>query len=258
MGYRMDGLNMEDPVHTERRLSPEDCQRLCEDALSSFRSGDLESARALFLQARNHDPFSWRPIQGLGVLAFQEGRLDDAWSLLLAAFEAAPEDEDNAENLAAIGKELKREEQVITLLAQTARRFPELKHLDAFRPTPGAEDLLAIELCAKGEELLAMELWREAMFPFMEALEHRPRDPAAWNGMGISAWRQNYRQVALEFFHKAIETLPSDEDSVLNYSESMTRNGQGNAVLGTLLNLGVPRELCAKVLDLQAQWSAAP
>jgi tetratricopeptide (TPR) repeat protein len=247
---------MEDPVHTERRLSPEECLRLCQDALLAFQANDLENARGLFLQARNHDPFSWRPIQGLGVLAFKEGRSEDAWSLLLAAFEAAPDDEDNAENLAAVGKELKKEEQVLVLLSQAARRFPDLKHLDAFRPTPRAEDILAADLCAKGEELLAMELWREALFPFMEALDHRPHDPGAWNGMGISAWRQNFRQVALEFFRKAIETLPSDEDSVLNYSESMTRNGQGNAVLGVLLGLGVPRELCSKVLDLQAEWGS--
>lgn len=247
-------MSSEDPVHNERRLSPEDCLQLCRMAQESFQNGNLEEARQIFQQARSHDPFSWKPIQGLGVLAFHEGRLDDAWALLLAAFEAAPEDEDNAENLAAVGQKLERESQVLELLSQAARRFPSLAHLDAFRPTASAEDAKAAELCAKGEDLLAMEMWREALFPFMEAIEHRPHDSAAWNGMGIATWRQNYRQVALEFFRKAIEAAPGDEDSILNYAESLTRNGQGNAVLGNLLGMGVPRELCAKVLDLQAQW----
>lgn len=247
-------MNQENPVHSERRLSPEESLRLCEDAQAAFRRGELEEARSLFQQARSHDPFAWKPLQGLGVVAFRQERLEDAWALLLAAFEAAPEDEDNAENLAAIAEALDRREQAATLLSQAARRFPTLPHLSAFRPTPDAREEKALALCAHGEELLGMELWREAMFPFMEALEHSDHSHAAWNGLGIAAWRQNYHRISLEYFRKAVETTPSDEDSVLNYAESLTRNGKGNAVLGMLLGANVPRDLCAKVMDLQSEW----
>lgn len=247
-------MSNEDPVHNERRLSPEDSQRLCEDAQAAFLRHDLEEARTLFQQARSRDPFGWKPIQGLGVVAFKQERLEDAWALLLAAFEAAPDDEDNAENLAAVGEALDRRDQVVALLSQAARRFPTLSHLAPFRPALDAEQELALSLCSRGEELLGMELWREAMFPFMEALEHSGHCHEAWNGLGIAAWRQNYHQISLEYFRKAVETTPSDEDSVLNYAESLTRNGKGNAVLGMLLGANVPRELCAKVLDLQPEW----
>jgi tetratricopeptide (TPR) repeat protein len=250
----MERMSSEEPVHVERRLSAEDCLRLCADAREAFLACELDKARELFQKARTHDPFSWKPIQGLGVLAFHEKRHEDAWALLLAAFEAAPDDEDNAENLISIAKQVDRETQALQLLGQAARRFPEASHLEAYRPTPGAEEILATELRGKGEELLGLELWREAFFPFMEALEHAVHDADSWSGLGIAAWRQGFQQVGLEFFRKAVEVRPDSQDAVLNYAESLTRNGQGNQVLGNLLGMCVPKELCAQALDQQSEW----
>lgn len=252
----MDEVNASEnlDVHLQSRLSPEECDQLCETAKLACQREEWDVAQDLFEQARNRDPFAWKPVQGLGVVAFQQGRLDHAWALMLAAFDAAPEDIDNADNLLAVGRALDREEQAAAILAQAARRLPHAKHLDIFRQSPTSAMQQAAQLCQKGEDLLASEMWREAMFPFFEALDRDASGPRAWSGLGVAAWRQNFRQVALEFFRKAVQAAPTDEDAVLNYAEALTRFGLGNAVLPTLLGMDVPKELCGKAMESQLGW----
>jgi tetratricopeptide (TPR) repeat protein len=206
----MDEMNESDnlDVHLQSRLSPEESDQLCGNAKAACERGEWNAARELFEQARNRDPFAWKPVQGLGVVAFQEGRLDHAWALMLAAFEAAPEDIDNADNLLAVGRALDREEQAAAILAQAARRLPNASHLDIFRQSPTSAMHQAAELCQKGEDLLASEMWREAMFPFFEALDRDASGSRAWSGLGVAAWRQNFRQVALSSFARRCKRLP--------------------------------------------------
>jgi tetratricopeptide (TPR) repeat protein len=247
---------MSDTVHLERRLSPEECRQLCCDAQETLERGDLPLSRQLFESARKYDPFSWKPIQGLARVAIAEGRNEDAWALALAAFEARQDDPENAALLQEAAALADRESQARQILSQAARTHQGSAHLDAFRPSPGQGAHEAEELCRKGEDLLESELWREAMFPFLEALDHDSSSVRAWSGLGIAYWRQNFRQASLESFRKAVRQSPSNEDAVLNLSETLTRIGQDGDVLSELLSLGVPRELCAKALDEQTGWKA--
>ena len=247
---------MSDTVHLERRLSPEECGKLCSDALEALERNDLALARQLFESARKYDPFSWRPIQGLARVALSEGRQEDAWALILAAFEAGSDDPENAELLQKIAPLVDRELQAHQLLSQAARSHLATPHLDPFRPSPNQGTQKAEDLCRKGEDLLESELWREAMFPFLEALDYDAASVRAWSGLGISYWRQSFRQASLEAFRKAVRQSPGNEDAVLNLSETLTRTGMGGDVISELLSMGVPRELCAKALDEQASWKS--
>lgn len=176
-----------------------------------------QEARAFFARARELAPADWRPLRGLGISAFWLGRREDAWNLLVQVLRAAPQESDNATNLLDVAQATGREDEARELLAELSAAHPGFAHLAQAAPTHPSP---AEPLCAQGERLLETELWNEAVFPFLEAVDLEPSRSRAWSGLGIACFRKGLRRASLAFFEMAIRLEPADEDSVLNYAQA--------------------------------------
>lgn len=214
---------------SSHQMSAERLVVLGEEAASKE---DWALARTSFERARALDPGAWKAVQGLGVVSFWQGRGDEAWALLVEAFRMAPQDEDNVANLVDVAGTMGREEEARRLISGAS----------------SAQSSPAEPICERGETLLNAELWPEAIRTFLEAVDKDAENPRAWSGLGIACFRSNLANAGRIFFEMAFRIDPTDEDSVLNWSESCGLSRE--MVRQTLESARVPEALVSKALDV--------
>lgn len=202
-----------------------------EDAVSRQ---EWDEARGWFERALQLDPKSWKAVQGLGVVNFWQGRREEAWDRMVEALRMAPHDADNADNLLDIARSLGREEEAKRLLSD----------LSDAKTSP------AEPICEKGEALLGSELWPEATRTFLEAVDLDGERSRAWSGLGIACFRSGLRNAGRIFFEMALRLDPSDEDAVLNWSESCGLSAED--ARNVLQSAGVAPELLGKAMEARA------
>jgi len=197
--------------------------------------GSWVEAKAFFEKARELDPGGWKSLQALGVANFWLGHREEAWKLLVEALRRAPHDEDNAINLLDVARSLGREAEAQALLAASGT------------PASGPAPSPAEALCVQGEGLLDAELWREAVHPFLEAIDRDAERSRAWSGLGISCFRNGLKNAGVVFFEMAMRLDPADEDAVLNWAESCGKPPE--EVRAILESSGVAPALARKALE---------
>ncbi|MCB9496306.1 MAG: tetratricopeptide repeat protein [Fibrobacteria bacterium] len=161
------------------------------------------------------------------------GKRDDAWKHLVEALRRAPDEPDNVANVLDVARSLGREAEAEAILAELRRSLP--------APTAASP---AEPFCVKGEEMLGAELWREAVQPFLQAIDSDPERSRAWSGLGIACFRDGKAKAATAFFEIALRLDPTDQDAVLNWAEACGR--PGDDLESFLVSAGVSPDLAAR------------
>ncbi len=206
-----------------------DVNSRAEAALRAGKSAEAETQCAP--QAEAH-PGDFRAWNNRGVAAFQLGRADEAWRCFERSLDLWPDWDDALANafdaaLATRNKEALARRLEAALRAQPdhvlARRMQ--RHLEgegeALYAARAFDELEAgAALLEKAESDMKAGRPAEALRSFLDAVEKRPENPQALNGLGIIAFAQNRFDDSFRLFEQAARLNPQDQDILLNLWES--------------------------------------
>jgi len=208
--------------------------------LPHLRAGELaiseerwNDAIKSFQNAQQANPRSGRAWQGLSVGYHRLGRAEEAWMAAIQAWQLDPIDPDNEANLSDLARELGREGDLARLLA--------------------ADESPADALCEAGEAQVQSDRHRDAMLTFVQALDLDPARARAWSGIGVACFRQGYSNASRAFFEMAVRLDPTDEDSVLNWTDTCQASVSDEEIEASLSSMGVGSDLRSRAVSARVK-----
>jgi Flp pilus assembly protein TadD len=176
------------------------------------------------------DPSSCAAFQGLSVAHHRLGHPEEAWEAAVHAWKLDPSDPDSEPNLRDLASEQGREAELERVLSGD-------------RPGSSAD------LCSAGEAAVEAGRIPEAVLDFLEAIDADPSGSRAWGGIGIACFRNGWATASRAFFEMAIRLDPSDEDSVLNWTDASSQALSTDQIDRALESMGVSPALRSKAVS---------
>lgn len=187
------------------------------------------------------DPKDFRALNNLGLLAWCQGGGQTAWNCFTACLDIRPTWADALINAFDTALAFREIEAIDPLLQTAMARLPEhpqvlamRRHIQAqgtaiygFKSYEGLE-ANAARLC-KAEVAMERAKQGEAILLFLEALEHAPLNPQAYNGLGIIAFSGGRHADAFGLFETAATQHPMDQDILMNFwqcAQALHREGE--------------------------------
>ncbi len=84
-------------------------------------------------------------------------------------------------------------------------------------PAAAQDDERAARENAFGVEVAGRGLWREAVYRWEKAVALDPRNPKAYNNLGVAYERTGQFEEALDAYERALELLPASDQIRQNY-----------------------------------------
>ncbi len=160
---------------------------LLQQASQHHMAGRLAEAEAFYRQALDAADGRASALHGLGVIAFQRGRAEDACELINQAIELKPDVALYHFNLGKAGREAGRLD--VSEAAYRAALELDPRHL------PSLENL--------GNLLAHMIRYAEAARCFRRALELQPNNEATRRALGVALWRSGRLSEGVEVYRQA-------------------------------------------------------
>jgi Flp pilus assembly protein TadD len=208
--------------------------------LPHLRAGELavseqrwNDAIKSFQSAQQVNPRSGAAWQGLSIGYHRLGRMEEAWMAAIQAWQLDPADSDNEINLSDLARELGREDDLARVLS--------------------ADDSPSDSLCEAGEAQVQSDRHQEAMLTFVKALDLDPSSSRAWGGIGVACFRQGYSNASRAFFEMAVRLNPSDEDSVMNWTDTCQASVADEEIDASLASMGVGPGLRSRAVAARAK-----
>ncbi len=230
--------------------------KLIQEGLAAYSSGNLDQARNIFLQAQTQDPANSEVYCNLGVVCFHENKLPDATEFFLKALELNPNHPDAAQNLLdclAQGNI----PMVLEDMDSLAARFPTNPVLasaqaraSVMKDSPAATPIASMAVASnsasddKGSSRWSpapdgLPDWRaeiEGLIASGEALRATERVEArlktgqdagiCHNYLGIIAHAGSETALALQHFFAAAKHCPAEPDIIFNLSDTLIAMGR--------------------------------
>jgi GT2 family glycosyltransferase/Flp pilus assembly protein TadD len=206
-------------------------QAKLKDGQAAYEAGDLEKARALFMEAQAAEPGNPDPYCSLGVVLFSEKLSTEAMSFFIRSLELDGSHADAAQNLLEV-IEARGGEVSPGDAATLANRFPDnpvfrrfLSGLQASRPA--SADRPTVPSWRDGIESLIGEGKYAAAIDQLEGRMRRNEDPGACaNFLGIIAHACGDSELALKHFRSALAHSPAETDILFNLCDTLLAVGR--------------------------------
>jgi GT2 family glycosyltransferase/tetratricopeptide (TPR) repeat protein len=211
-----------------------------------LRLGEPETARENFQAMLGLDPADFRALNNLGLAEWYLGDSEAAWKSFSACLAIRPAWSDALVNAFDCALALGRIEAMDNLLDRAQAIEP--RHRDAERmrahiaregqavyANGGFEALQKdAEILERAEKSLDEGRLGEAILLYLDAMQRRPRNPQALNGLGVIAFKENRLVDAYALFDAAAALHPLDEDILLNLWQGAQALKRENDVLPRL------------------------
>lgn len=193
-------------------IAPDDFRAHNNLGLCDYYAGRTEAAYQSFLNALKYEPACGDALINACDCAISLGRVDALPELVKRAFERDPQ-----------SPEAKRIEKLMLREGEAMRQAGSLAELEAQQ-----EVLDAAEAKLRGGE------FETAGQMFTDALQRRPANPQALNGLGIMAFTQKRFEEAYARFSEAARFNPGDQDILINLWEAARAQRRETEALGFL------------------------
>ncbi len=207
-----------------------DLYRLLDQAIKLQGCGNLAEAERIYTSLLSADPSNSTALQFLGVLRAQQGRNDDALSLIGAAIRSNPRSASALTNygnvLMALGRPdeaLASYDRSLALQADTEtlnNRAVALQALSRFQEAVAAYDAVLAANPGhvqawnnRGQALAALEHYPQALENYDQALKIRPDEAQIWTNRSIALWNMNDFAQALQSVEQALRIQPQSPAS---------------------------------------------
>ena len=156
----------------------------------------------------------------LGVAVYKNGQARQAIQYFVAALDIDPSFVDSTMNLVQIFGTLKQPAQAIPYLEALLRHAPDtpeaIAALETLEPAQLAADKARTLLTKEGRAFVEKKAYKEAILRFVEATRVYEGCVPAWNDLGVSLYKLNQADAALEAFSHALALDPSCADAAVN------------------------------------------
>ncbi len=197
------------------------------DAEEAIKANDLGKASRLFLELLQRMPNRFEAPAGLGLVAWYEGRNEEAQRWFAEALRLNPTDEDSLFNFCDVSLKLNQPESAEHVLRQALSLKPSLsetaRYLERLRQEAQRgggvrfEKFVGMrELVKRGERLLREGMIQEASAVFRNVLEADPEDFEALCDMGVIAFYARDYEQAFGWFMKSLALAPTVQDTLVN------------------------------------------
>lgn len=201
-------------------------------------------AKALYEQVLRKEPGQFAALQGLGVIALQEGDSEAAVDLLRKALALSP---DSAEVHKSLGSAFKMQgdmdaavesfQRAISLRPGYAEAHNNLGNVlkdrgdldaaeESYRRAISARPNYANALNNLGAVLADKGKAGEAIACYQKAIKLNPNFAQAYNNMGVVLAKTEQRDEAIEFYHKAIALNPAYHEALNNLGVVLVEVGR--------------------------------
>jgi tetratricopeptide (TPR) repeat protein len=206
-----------------------------------LRAGRHDDARAAAEAALREDGSDFRAINNMALCAWYQGRAAEAFDLFRGCLRVRPAWSDalvNAFDAALASRRTAELRPLVEAALSRDRNHPEASRMELHIDREG----LALEACKSFEDLesdaellsraeKAMQEGRrpEAIRLFLEAMERRPQNPQALNGLGVIAFQEKRAEDAYALFEAAAALHPMDQDILVNLwqaAQSLRKEGE--------------------------------
>jgi tetratricopeptide (TPR) repeat protein len=162
--------------------------------------GRLREAETMYQEVLRAEPDTVAALEGLGVLAYQHGRVHDAAHFFARGVAILPQEPQFHANLGEVYRILKQVDKAADHLRRALALAPALPH------------------AWNSQGLLLHDLGRmsEAEGAFRQAIRLRPDFVAAHVGLGNALWEMDRRDEAVEALRAALRTGPDDPAALAN------------------------------------------
>lgn len=175
-------------------------ETLRQQALAAQRAGNIETARNLFTDLLFYDPHQPEAQHFLGLMDYQEGRVDEGLARVEAAVRLRPDSAEFLNNLGTIYLAKKRPGDALRVYAKAVGLVP---------ANPNFLINLAVALVQLGQ-------YDEATAIARKVLVKRPEFSAALNVLGNVLRLKGDREGALEAYERQLKVAPNEADSYYN------------------------------------------
>jgi tetratricopeptide (TPR) repeat protein len=218
------------------------------EAFTAGRLGESEFYCRLVLTA---DKKQFHALHLLGLIEFQRGRLDEAYSLFRRAVRINPRSAPAHINLASVLQQRDRSNEALAsldraltlepnnelalnnrghLLWRLKRPQEAIANLDrALAIRPGYADAL----CNRGNVLVDLQRFEEALSDYNQALVINPRDAPAWNNRGNVLWALDRRDEAMQSYDRALALNPDDLSTLKDRGTALLYADRGEEALAS-------------------------
>jgi tetratricopeptide (TPR) repeat protein len=198
------------------------------------RSGSIYEVADAYAVAHLLNPKDPGMLRALGGAYWSAGKLEDAWTAYVHAFQMDPKDKDGLNALVGLGAQLKRQDDVRSLLGGVSDD-PSVRGV--------LRDLdFQLELAAANEALRRGEL-DNAWGQFLRLQAKDPSSPDVLRGMASVKLAQGDQAGALELFRKARASRPDDPWALLGEANALIAADQLGAAQAVLDELGEPSDV---------------
>lgn len=179
----------EPPVRLARARAPQlQIPATLSSAYEAYNAGDLARARSLYADYLRTDPNNTDALNGLGAIAMQQGRTNEAIRWFRAALAAQPADPVAIAGLASLSP-------AADLIGEESR-FREQS--EAGTPSPTARFALGNALAQQGR-------WSEAQSAYFDAHVSDPGNPDYLFNLAVSLDRMAQPGLATDYYRQALE-----------------------------------------------------
>jgi len=256
-----------------RHLGIHDADRIIQARESNIvaenliREGLPEKATDVLHQLISLQPDNYRALNNLGLLAWYQQRLGDAFDLFSRAVELNPWYVDALVNLYDCAFLSNRIPEFLPRLTKGLQTNPGVVELEQIQreisdcQTPerlqvyyrkDAEQTKLREQIALGHRLLEEQKVDSAVLVFSDLLKDFPDNVECLNGMGIAAFYRGHHEDAFSIFQHALQRAPLDGDTLVNYWDAavkLDRLAEARAVLQNALAVDPSLDAIAKILE---------
>ena len=181
-----------------------------ERGLDEHRSGRLERAETLYRQALNHDPANPDALHLIGVVAWQQGRFEQAVSYVERAIEGNG-------TVSTFHYSLGNAWQSLGNLANAIGSYSRAVELNGDHFDASLN--LGNSLQQAGRQAEAADIYRGI-------LAARPDYPEAWNNLGNAICTLGEIEESLEYYSKALALRPQYAEALVNLGNALQRLGR--------------------------------
>ena len=198
---------------------PNDAEKYIIDGRRLLKNRRTKRAIQQFRKATRIAPSFAPAWNDLGVAVYKNGQARQAIQYFVAALDIDPSFVDSTMNLVQIFGTLKQPAQAIPYLEALLRHAPDtpeaIAALETLEPAQLAADKATL-LTKEGRAFVEKKAYKEAILRFVEATRVYEGCVPAWNDLGVSLYKLNQADAALEAFSHALALDPSCADAAVN------------------------------------------
>lgn len=178
--------------------------------LTWHQCGAYRDLETLWRDTLAKNPMSWMAHDNLGVVLFQQGRLDEALEQYQAAADLYPQGDQEQDDLG-------------TALMEKGRYAEAIQHLEAaLALNPGlfsAQNSLALAYARLGND-------DQAVAHFQQALQLHPTTPGVYLNLGSVLHHQGKLDDAMEAYRSAVRQFPTDAEPLRRLAGALAEREQ--------------------------------